>query len=71
MDWARAQPHDRFTFNEEILHSVNPSPTPDAADAPPLEYITAVSAYIFAFCYHTPVHRAGSRDKSKRRARPR
>ncbi|KAL1671246.1 hypothetical protein EV122DRAFT_256631 [Schizophyllum commune] len=74
---------DCVTFDEETLHSVNPYPTPDAADTPPPEYITAVSAYVFAvqvagehsyfwtltdeqqFCYHAPVHRAGSRDELK------
>ena len=34
MDWARTQPRDRFTFDEDSLHSVNPSPAPDAADLP-------------------------------------
>ncbi|KAI5895446.1 uncharacterized protein SCHCODRAFT_02573048 [Schizophyllum commune H4-8] len=48
MDWARTQPRDRFKFDEDTLYSVNPSPAPDAADAPPPDYIDAVSAYIFA-----------------------
>ncbi|KAI5833367.1 hypothetical protein K523DRAFT_265477 [Schizophyllum commune Tattone D] len=48
MNWARTQPRDRFTFDEDTLHSVNPSPSAEAADAPPPDYINVVSAYIFA-----------------------